>query len=116
MSNQNITVPLYESQWGQHLNNLGAEIRINIETQDLILQSAEQYLLVEGLLQKNDDSAFADGDLVSLVHNSIMNLFKSISYRISGQQIEHINDKIVDTTMMSLVTYSDDIQSRSVVV
>ncbi|XP_071176618.1 uncharacterized protein [Mytilus edulis] len=105
---QEYQVREYEPQAGAQLNNPGAEIRINFETQDLFLHPAESYLVVEGRLLKNDDTAYADGDLVSLAHNGIMYLFKSISYRLSGQQIEHINDPGIATTKLGKLTYPDD--------
>ena len=105
---QEYKVREYEPQAGAQLNNAGAEIRINIETQDLFLHPAESYLLIEGKLQKNDDTAYDDADLVSLVHNGIMYLFRTISYRLSGQQIEHINDPGIATTMLGMLTYPDD--------
>ena len=71
---QEYQVHEYEPQSGAQLNNSGAEIRINIETQDLFLHPSESYLLVEGRLMKNDNTAYADADFVSLVHNGIMYL------------------------------------------
>ena len=68
------------------------QIRINIETKDLFLHPAECNILVEGELRKNDDNAYADAELVCVVHFGIMYLFKTISYKLSGQLIEHIND------------------------
>ena len=105
---QEYQVHEYEPQAGAQLNNAGAEIRINIETQDEFLHPAESYLLVEGKLQKNDGTAYANGDLVSLAHNGVMFLFRSISYRLSGQQVEHLNDPGVATTMLGMLTYPDD--------
>ena len=99
---QEYQVNEYEPQAGANLNNPG-EIRINIETQD-----RDSYLLVEVRLQKNDGSAYANADLVSLVHNGIMYLFKTISYRLSGQLIEHINDPGIATTMLGMFTYHDE--------
>ena len=98
----------HEPQSGAQLNNSGAEIRITIETQHLFLHPAERYLLVEGRLMKNDDTAYADADFVSLVHNDIIFLFKSISHRLPGKQIEHLNDPGVDTTMLGMLTYPGD--------
>ena len=105
---QEYQVHEYEPQAGAQLNHAGAEIRINIETQDLFLHPAESYLVVEGRLLKNDGNAYADADLVSLAHNGIMYLFKSISYRLSGQQIEHLNDPGIASTMLGMLTYPDD--------
>ena len=50
----------------------------------------------------------ADADILSLVHNVIIYVFKSISYRLSGQQIEHLNDPHISTTMLGMLTYPDD--------
>ncbi len=75
---QEYQVHEYEPQTGANLNNQG-DILINIETQVLLLHPAESYLLVEGQLQKNDSSAYADADLVSLFHNGIMYLFSEAS-------------------------------------
>ena len=48
----------YEPKSGADLNRSGTETRINIVTQDFYLHPAESYLLVEGRLMKNDDSAY----------------------------------------------------------
>ena len=104
---QEYQVHEYRPQAGANLNNPG-KIRINIETQDLFLHPAESNLLVEGELQKNDGNAYADADLVSLVPNGIMYLFKTISCKFSGHLIEHINDPGVVTTMLKMLTYPDD--------
>ena len=65
----------------------------------------ESYFLVEGRLQNYDGTAYAD---VDLIHNGIMYLFKTIWYRLSGQQIEHINDPDIATTMLGMLTFLDD--------
>ena len=69
------------------LKNSGAEIWIDIETQDLFLQPTKSYLLVERRLQKNNETAYAESDHVSLVHNRVMFLFRSIAFRLFGQLI-----------------------------
>ena len=38
-----------------------------------------------------------------------MYIFKTISFRLSGQQIEHINDPGIATTMLGMLTYPDDL-------
>lgn len=72
---QEYQVHKYELQTRAFLNNSGAEKRNNIETQDLVVHPADSYLLVKGRLLKNDNPAYADADLVSLVNNGIMYLF-----------------------------------------
>ena len=70
-------------------SNFNESLQINIETQDLFLHPSESYLVVEGRLLKNDDTAYADGDLVLLTHNGIMYLFKAsvIGFPVSRSNI-----------------------------
>ena len=98
----------YEPITGANLNSSGAEIRINIETQDLFTHPSESYLLVEGRLQKNDGTAYQDADLISLVNNAIMYLFRVIRYNLSGQTIETLRYPGVASTMFGLLTSPDD--------
>ena len=69
----------YEPITGNNLNNPG-EIRITIQNQDIFTHPSESYLLVEGRLTKDDDTAFADTDVITLTKNVIMHLFSNIKY------------------------------------
>ena len=89
--------------------NKNGKIRINIEQQDLYVLPSEAYLLVEGRLLKAGGTAYAVGpqetptagaDVVPLVNNGIMHMFKEISYYLSNQQVESINNPGVATTML----------------
>ena len=53
----------YEPQARTNLNSAG-EIVINIELQDLFSHPSESYLVFEGRLTKDDDTAYA----LSLIH------------------------------------------------
>ena len=72
----------YEPQARTNLNS-ASEIVINIELQDLFSHPSESYLVFEGRLTKNDDTAYANADAVALTNNGIMYLFSNISYRLT---------------------------------
>ena len=80
----------YEPQARTNLNSAG-EIVINIELQDLFSHPCESYLVFEGRLIKNDDTAYVNADAVALTNNGIMYLFSNISYRLSSQEIESVH-------------------------
>ena len=73
----------YEPITGTNLNTPG-EIRINIETQDLFTHPSESYLIFEGRLTKDDGTAFANADNVTLTNNGLMHLFSNFKYQLSG--------------------------------
>ena len=50
---------------GANLNS--GDIRINIETQDIFTHPSESFLLIEGQLIKDDDTAYANADVISLI-------------------------------------------------
>ena len=88
--------------------NIAGEININIELQDLFSHPSESYLVFEGRLTKNDDTAYANADAVALCNNGIMYLFSNISYRLASLEIESINHPGPASTMLGLLKYSDD--------
>ena len=96
----------YNPVVGVNLNS--GDIRINIETQDIFTHPSESFLLIEGQLIKDDDTLYADGDVISLVNNGMMYLFKNIKYQLSGQDIESLLNPGQATTMLGLLKYPDD--------
>ena len=99
----------YEPITGSNLNNPG-EIRISIETQDIFYHVSESYLLIEGQLTKQDGSAYASADVVTLTNNGMMHLFSNIKYQLSGQEVESLFYPGQATTMLGLLKYPDDFQ------
>ena len=91
----------YEPQARTSLNSAG-EIVINIELQDPFSHPSESNLVFEGRLTKNDDTAYANADVVVLTNNGIMHLFSNISYRLSNQEIESVHHPGQATTMLGL--------------
>ena len=99
----------YEPITGSNLNNPG-EIRITIETQDIFYHVNESYLLIEGQLTKQDGSAYANADVVTITNNGMMHLFNNIKYQLSGQEVESLFYPGQATTMLGLLKYPDDFQ------
>ena len=62
--------------------NTTIEIRINIERRDQFIHPANSYILFEGRLLKDDNTAYADANAVALANNGLMYLFLRISYFI----------------------------------
>ena len=98
----------YEPIVGTNLNSTGQDIRLTIETQDIVTHPSESYLIIEGELRKNDNTRYADDDPVALTNNGIMHLFKRIRYELSGQEIESLVHPGQATTMLGLLKYPDD--------
>ena len=94
----------YNPVMGTNLD--GGYIRIDIETQDIFTHPSESFLLIEGQLTKDDDTLYADDDVISLINNGMMHLFKK--YQISGQDIETVMYPGQATTMLGLLKYPDD--------
>ena len=99
----------YEPITGSNLNNPG-EIRITVQTQDIFYHPSESYLLLEGQLTKEDGTAYANADVVTITNNGMMHLFSNIKYQLSGQEIESLYYPGQATTMMGLLKYPDDFQ------
>lgn len=94
----------YDPVTGTSLNKSG-NISIVIESQDLWINPSNSYILIEGQLTKQDGTEYADVDNVALTHNGIMQLFNTISYSLSAQEIERVDYPGQATTMFGLVTY-----------
>ena len=93
---------------GTNLNNFGGDIRITIETQDIFTHPSESFLITERQLTKDDNTPYADADVISLINNGMMYLFKNIKYQLSEKTIEEVQYPGQATTMLSLLKYPDD--------
>ena len=90
-------------------NNPG-EIKISTETQDLFTLPCESYLIFYGKLMKNDDTQYANEDVVILTKLAMMHLFSIIKYQLSGQEVESLFHPGQATTMLGVLKYRDDFQ------
>ena len=93
---------------GANINNSERDIRIDIETQDIFPHPSESFLLIEGALTKNDNTPYADVDVISLINNGMMYLFKNIKYQLAEIKIEEVQYPGQATTMVGLLKYPDD--------
>ena len=73
---------------GTNLNNFGGDIRINIETEDIFTHPSESFLIIKGQLTKDDNTPYANADVISLTNNGMMYLFKNIKYQLLEKTIE----------------------------
>ena len=79
----------YDPITGTNLNS-GDDIRISIESQDLLIQASESYLVFEGFLTKADMTPYVNSDDVDLTNTAIMHLFSRSEYHLSNQFIESL--------------------------
>ena len=93
---------------GTNLNNFGGDISITIETQDIFTHPSESFLIIEGQLTKDDNTPYADADVISLTNNGMMYLFQNIKYHLSEKTIEEVQYPGQATTMLSSLKYPDD--------
>ena len=71
----------YEPITGTSLNNSG-DIRISIESQDVVTHPSENYLIFESRLTNADGTAYVNVDEVALTNNAIIHLFSRIEYHL----------------------------------
>ena len=97
----------YEPITGASLNNSG-DIRISIESHDVLTHPSESDLIFEGRLTKAGGTLYVNADEVALTNNAIMLLFSRIEYQLSNQLIESLNYPGQATAMLCLLKYPDD--------
>ena len=102
----------YSPITGTQLNSSG-EIRITIESQDEFFHPHGSYLQFKGRLVKNvvENTAYEDGNVVTLVNNAIMYLFSTIKYELDGQEIECINYPGPATSIQGVLKYTEGFSS-----
>lgn len=68
-------------------------IRFNIRQDNLLFHWKNAYLEIHGqLVKKEDGTAYADGDLITFIHNGMVHLFDNVKLTIGGQQVENVNN------------------------
>ena len=70
--------------------NGGGPISFDILNENAFTVPSDSYLLVEGRLTKNDNSAYADADEVALAKEGILHLFREVRYQINDKDVESI--------------------------
>ena len=70
--------------------NSGGPISFDILNENAFTVPSDSYLLVEGRLIKNDDTAYADADEVALAKEGILHLCREIRYQINDKDVESV--------------------------
>ena len=85
--------------------NTAGNLIIDVPEQSNFALPSEAYLVFEGRLFKTDGTSYADTDVVTLAHNGIMHLFNSISYSLSGREIEFVSHPGQAATIFGMLKY-----------
>ena len=106
---------IYEYEYKEYNPIAGTTAELNrgsivivIEAQDIYTHPAESFLIIDGQLLKNDDTAYGNGDFVTLINNGMMYLFSDVRYHLSSHEIEVLQNPGQATTMLGLLKYPDD--------
>ena len=84
-------------------------IVIVIEVQDIYTHPAESFLIIDGqLIIANNNNAYGNGDVVTLINNAMMYLFSDVRYHLASHEIEVLQNPGHATTMLGLLKYPDD--------
>ena len=101
---------------GTNLNR--GSIVITIESQDIYTHPSESFLVIDGRLtlkdppnnpaDANDPLALVEGDVVTLINNTIMYLFSDVRYHLASHEIEVLQNPGYATTRLGMLKYPDD--------
>ena len=82
-------------------------IRFNIRTDNLLLHWTNSYLVLNGqLVKKADGTAYANDDLITLIHNAVPHMFSNVKLTVGNRMVEDINQVGHVSSMMYDVLYS----------
>ena len=104
---------IYEYEYKEYNPIVGTDLNrgsivITIESQDIYTHPSESYLIIEGQLVKNDDTAYADANVISLINNGMMYLFSDVRFHLASHEIEVLQNPGHATTMLGMLKYTDD--------
>ena len=104
---------IYEYEYKEYnpivVTNLNrGSIVLTIESQDIYTHPAESFLIIEGQLLNNNNNAYANADVVTLINNGIMYLFSDVRYHLASHEIEVLQNPGHATTMLGVLKYPDD--------
>lgn len=99
----------YTPQTQAIINNLGQQIKIDINAQDIYTLPSKSYISITGQLRRFDNNiAYLAGDEITLIKNAMMYLFSLIKYELGSTTIEQVNHPGQVTSMLGYLTYPDD--------
>ena len=103
---------IYEYEYKEYNPIVGTDLNrgsivITIESQDIYTHPSESFLIIEGQLLKNNDTAY-DGDNITLINNGMMYLFSDVRYHLASHEIEVLQNPGHATSMLGMLKYPDD--------
>ena len=104
---------IYEYEYKEYNPIVGTDLNrgsivLTIESQDVYTHPAESFLVIEGILTKNDGTNYGDADVITLINNGMMYLFSDVRYHLASHEIEVLQNPGRATTMLGLLKYPDD--------
>ena len=104
---------IYDYEYKEYNPIAGTDVNrgsivITIEAQDIYTHPAESYLIVDGELIKNNNTAYVDADNITLINNGIMYLFSDVRYHLASHEIEVLQNPGHASTMLGMLKYPDD--------
>ena len=104
---------IYEYEYKEYNPIAGTDLNrgsivITIESQDIYTHPSESFLIIEGQLIDDNNTAYGNGDVVTLINNAMMYLFSDIRYHLASHKIEVLQNPGHATTMLGVLKYPDD--------
>lgn len=89
--------------------NNNDEIRIPIQTQNLITLPSQSFLYIEGVLAGDDKKPIKT---CSFINNGIVYLFSEIRYEIGGIVVDRVKNPGITSSMKGYISYTDNESKR----
>ena len=104
---------IYEYEYKEYNPIVGTDLNrgsivLTIESQDIYTHPAESFLVIDGVLLKNNNNNYVDADNITLINNGMMYLFSDIRFHLASHEIEVLQNPGQATTMLGLLKYPDD--------
>ena len=104
---------IYDYEYKEYNPIVGTDLNrgsivLTIESQDIYTHPAESFLVIDGVLLKNNNNNYVDADNITLINNGMMYLFSDIRFHLASHEIEVLQNPGQATTMLGLLKYPDD--------
>ena len=104
---------IYDYEYKEYNPIVGTDLNrgsivLTIESQDIYTHPAESFLVIDGVLLKNNNNNYENADNITLINNGMMYLFSDIRFHLASHEIEVLQNPGQATTMLGLLKYPDD--------
>ena len=104
---------IYDYEYKEYNPIVGTDLNrgsivLTIESQDIYTHPAESFLVIDGVLLKNNNNNYENADNITLINNGMMYLFSDIRFHLASHEIEVLQNLGQATTMLGLLKYPDD--------